>query len=227
MEPEQPELVAPPPSPPPRARWPLWLGGASALCLLTLMILQTALGNRTTVHPVDRRAEFCSSEDVDPKAEERAAGRLAALRPKGLHIVIDTYRNRLLVYDGATLLREAVCSTGSGTVLVHPSGKKTWTFDTPLGERRVISKVRDPIWTKPDWAFIEEGFEPPKDVSLRVDRVSLGDYALYLGDGYIIHGTLFQTLLGQGVTHGCVRLGNKDLEYVYQTIPVGARVYLY
>jgi L,D-transpeptidase YbiS len=112
-------------------------------------------------------------------------------------------------------------------VLVHPSGKKVWTFDTPLGERRVIRKVRDPIWTKPDWAFVEEGFEPPENYSLRVDRVSLGDYALYLGDGYIIHGTLFQTLLGQGVTHGCVRLGDEDLEFVYQTIPVGARVYLY
>jgi L,D-transpeptidase YbiS len=227
METEQPEIAAPPPSPPPRSPWPLRIGATVVLFHLTLLILQTALGTRTTVHPVDRRAEFCNAVEVDPKAEERAANRLAGLQPRGLHIVIDTYRNRLLVYDGDTLLREAVCSTGSGTVLVHPSGKKTWTFDTPLGERRVISKVRNPIWTKPDWAFIEEGFEPPKDVSLRVDRVSLGRYALYLGDGYIIHGTLFQTLLGQGVTHGCVRLGNEDLEYVYQTIPVGARVYLF
>jgi len=225
MDTEQSDVFIPPP--PPRDRWLLVIGGATALFALTLVILQTGVGTRTTVIPVEGRAEFCSSGAIDPGAEERALRRLAALRPHGRHIVIDTFGNRLLVYDGDTLLREAVCSTGSGTVLVHPSGKKAWTFDTPLGERRVIKKVKDPIWTKPDWAFIEEGFEPPKDFSLRVDRVSLGDYALYLGDGYIIHGTLFQTLLGQGVTHGCVRLGDKDLEYVYQTIPVGARVYLY
>jgi L,D-transpeptidase YbiS len=213
--------------PPPRDRWLLWIGGAAVFCVLTLLILQTALGDRTTAWRISRQSDFCTTTAVDPKAEERAANRLAALRPRGRYLVIDTSRNQLRVYDGDTLLHEAVCSTGSGTVLVHPSGKKTWTFDTPLGERRVVRKVRDPIWTKPDWAFVEEGFEPPNDYSLRIDRVSLGDYALYLGDGYIIHGTLFQTLLGQGVTHGCVRLGDEDLEYVFQTIPVGARVYLF
>lgn len=224
MDAEKPDFVIPRS---PHLRWLLWVGATAAMFALTLVVLQTALGNRTTVDRIDGRPTLCDTSGVDPKANERAAGRLAALRPRGRHVVIDTFRNRLMVYDNETLLHEAVCSTGSGTVLVHPSGKKTWTFDTPLGERRVIRKVKNPIWTKPDWAFIEEGFEPPKDASLRVDRVSLGDYALYLGDGYIIHGTLFQTLLGQGVTHGCVRLGDKDLEYVYQTIPVGARVYLY
>jgi L,D-transpeptidase YbiS len=46
-------------------------------------------------------------------------------------------------------------------------------------------------------------------------------------DGYIIHGTIFQTLLGKRVTHGCIRLGDKDLEFAYQTVPVGARVFLF
>jgi L,D-transpeptidase YbiS len=185
-----------------------------------------ALGDRTTVSPLVRVAR-CDTEPEDSAAARRANQRLAALRPSGRCVVIDSHRNLLRVFDGDRLLREAVCSAGSGTVLVHPSGTRTWTFDTPLGERRVIRKVRDPVWFKPDWAFIEEGFQPPEDRSLRIDSVSLGDYALYLGDGYIIHGTLFQTLLGQGVTHGCVRLGNEDLEYVYRTIPVGARVFLH
>jgi L,D-transpeptidase YbiS len=199
--------------------------GSGAVVTITLLLL----GIRTTVTPLDSAAPCLGqlAADADPAAVERATERLEALRPRGRYIVIDSHRNRLRVFEDDTMLLDAVCSTGSGTVLVHPSGKKVWTFDTPLGERRVIRKVRNPVWSKPDWAFIEEGFQPPKDPSLRIDTNSLGNYALYLGDGYIIHGTLFQTLLGKGVTHGCVRLGDKDLEYVYGAIPVGARVYLY
>lgn len=153
--------------------------------------------------------------------------RLAALAPRSVYLVVDTYRNRLRVYRGGELLRDAVCSTGSGAVLRDPETGREWIFDTPLGEHRVERKVRNPIWFKPDWAFVEEGFQPPKSSRDRIDDVSLGDYGLYLGDGYIIHGTLFQTLLGQRVTHGCIRLGDADLEYVYKNLPLGARVYLY
>ncbi|HEX9731088.1 MAG TPA: L,D-transpeptidase [Thermoanaerobaculia bacterium] len=155
------------------------------------------------------------------------AARLAALGPRGAYVVADTHRNRLRVYRDGELLRDAVCSTGSGALLRDPETGRQWIFDTPLGEHRVRRKARDPVWFKPDWAFIEEGFQPPASFRDRVDDVSLGDYGLYLGDGYIIHGTLFQTLLGQPITHGCIRLGDDDLEYVYKNVPLGARVYLY
>lgn len=163
----------------------------------------------------------------DGPSAETLAARLGALGPRGAYVVADTHRNRLRVYKNGELLRDAVCSTGSGVLLRDPETGRQWIFDTPLGEHRVQRKVRDPVWYKPDWAFIEEGFEPPKSSRDRIDDVSLGDYGLYLGDGYIIHGTLFQTLLGQRITHGCIRLGDADLEYVYKNVPVGARVYLY
>ena len=38
---------------------------------------------------------------------------------------------------------------------------------------------------------------------------------------------LFKTLLGRRVTHGCIRLGDEDLEFVYRNTPIGSRVYLY
>jgi lipoprotein-anchoring transpeptidase ErfK/SrfK len=55
----------------------------------------------------------------------------------------------------------------------------------------------------------------------------LGDYALILGKGYMIHGTLYQRLIGSPVTHGCVRLLDDDLEAVYKTLPIGSKVFIY
>lgn len=207
--------------------WMVWSAGVALTVLAILGATLLALGDRCSTVRLDAGSQGCLEVSADTDAESRLRKRLEDLRPKSRYIVIDSHRNRLCVYEGDALMREMVCSTASGTVLVHPSGKRVWTFDSPLGERRVVRKTRQPVWSKPDWAFIEEGFEPPKDPSLRIDTVSLGDYGLYLGDGYIIHGTLFQTLLGQGVTHGCVRLGDEDLEYVYGAIPVGARVYIF
>ena len=50
--------------------------------------------------------------------------RMAALKPRGLHIIIDTAENRLFLKNGDEVLREAVVSCGSGVILEEPEGKK-------------------------------------------------------------------------------------------------------
>jgi lipoprotein-anchoring transpeptidase ErfK/SrfK len=55
----------------------------------------------------------------------------------------------------------------------------------------------------------------------------LGDYALSLGDGYLIHGTLYKRLLGMPVTHGCIRLNDDDLEKVYRTLDYNSKVIIF
>lgn len=158
---------------------------------------------------------------------ERLERRIAAQAPAGVHVVVDTLGNRLYLKKGDRVLREAVCSTGTGGVLEDPATGRRWVFDTPRGAHQVLAKKKDPVWNKPDWAFVEEGLPIPKDPRERQDDYSLGDYSLSLGDGYLIHGTLYQRLLGRSVTHGCVRLGDADLEAVYRTTPVGAWVFIY
>jgi len=153
--------------------------------------------------------------------------KLAGLAPKGVYITVDTVENKLRVMRGNETLRDALCSAGTGVVLEDPKSGKRWVFDSPRGVRKVLEKRKDPVWTMPDWAFIEEGEELPKNWSDRIDKASLGDYALYLGDGYMIHGTLYQRYLGRNVTHGCIRLGDADLEYTYRNAPVGTLVFLY
>jgi len=153
--------------------------------------------------------------------------KISTFSPKGVYIIIDTARNRLYLKKGENTLREAVVSSGSGNVLTDPSGKRTWVFDTPRGEHSVKSKVENPDWIKPDWAFVEEGENIPSNYGDRVESGMLGDYALAIGNGYLIHGTLYTRLLGRNVTHGCVRVGDEDLEYVYKNSPVGTKVIIF
>jgi len=153
--------------------------------------------------------------------------KMAALQPRGVYIVVDTGENRLYVKKGSEVVRQAVVSCGSGDILQDPRGKKTWVFDTPRGEYTVKSKITNPYWVKPDWAFIEEGTPIPKNQEDRVEAGSLGDYALGFGDGYFIHGTLYTRLLGRNVTHGCVRVGDDDLKEIFKIVPLGAKIYIY
>jgi len=153
---------------------------------------------------------------------------LADPDPNEIYLIVDSQSQRLYVYRGSSLLREAVVSTGSGKVLTDPARDRWWVFETPRGVRRVQRKIKNPIWYKPDWAFIEEGqpVPPPRDPS-RVVRGILGGYALDLGDTYKIHGTNEKDRLGQPVSHGCVRVGDDDIEFVYENTTEGTRVFLY
>ena len=147
--------------------------------------------------------------------------------PHGVYAVVDSYGNRFTIWHGSELLRQSPCSTGTGSVLRDPRTGRLWVFDTPSGEHSVSRKVTDPVWIRPDWSFLEQGLEPPPGLSGRRDDFSLGDFGLYLGDGHIIHGTIFQTLLGQSATHGCIRLGKEDLANAYEHLVVGSRVFVF
>lgn len=180
----------------------------------------------------DRRAASKQRQPIKSVARLRVVNDKLALQvkanmPKGLYLVIDTAANRVFLRRGEKTINEMVASCGSGNVLENPKGGKDWIFDTPRGQYRIQTKVTKPVWTKPDWAFIEEGEEIPKDPALRSEPGMMGDYALGIGQGYFIHGTLYSRLLGRNVSHGCVRLGDKDLEEIYRLLPIGAQVIIF
>ena len=172
------------------------------------------------------------------KSASREAVRLAGERerletalerrvPRGPWIVIDQTHNRLRLMRGSEILLEAPCSAGSGMVLKEGAKGRVWVFDTPRGRFEVLSKTENPVWKKPDWAFVEEGEPIPKDPADRLEYGSLGEYALYFGNGYMIHGTLYERLLGRPVSHGCIRLGKDPLRELYRQVPLGTPVYIY
>ncbi len=143
------------------------------------------------------------------------------------YIVINTTDNRFHLYRNRKLIREGSCSSGS-YVMLKADGERKWIFKTPKGKYRIQGKIASPVWRKPDWAFVEEGLPVPSPTHpSRYERGVLGDYALSIGDGYLIHGTIYKRLLGMPVTHGCIRLNDEDLEVIYKTLSVGSNVYIF
>jgi L,D-transpeptidase YbiS len=153
--------------------------------------------------------------------------KLNAKRPQSFFLVINSASNEFVLYKGNLLIKKDKCSTGS-YVLLKNGDNQQWMFKTPKGEFRILGKITSPVWKKPDWAFIEEGLPvPPLNDNSRFEYGVLGDYALSLGHGYLIHGTLYQRFLGLPVTHGCIRLNDENLELVYRSLKVGSKVYIY
>lgn len=210
---------------------------ACLVLLLAAIVAGTGYAYRPLVDPMQGRValtppigdEEMTAELSQLKREQRVLrAAIARSGPAGPYIVIDQTHNRLYLKRGDELLVDATCSAGSGMLLRERDGQgRTWIFDTPRGRFKVLSKLKNPVWRKPDWAFVEEGKPIPREPSERIEYGALGEYALYFGDGYMIHGTLYERLLGRSVTHGCIRLGRDDLREVFRVARVGTPIYIY
>ena len=189
--------------------------------------------------PSGHKTEIASHEEVIKDAAykkamnqmskdlQRLSRKYLTYSPGQTYILINTTENKFYLYKNKKLVREGSCSTGSYKKLVTAEGK-SWTFKTPRGKFEIRGKRTNPVWHKPDWAFVEEGVPiPPMSSPLRWEAGVLGDYALDLEDSYMIHGTIYKRFLGLPVTHGCVRLNDEDLEVVFSTLNIGSKVFIY
>ena len=157
---------------------------------------------------------------------QQLAEQFATAFTNELYIVVNPNSNRLSLRRGQKVVLEAAISTGRNDTLTHL--KRKWVFQTPRGIMSVIRKKKDPIWLKPDWAFLEKGESiPPLRSPLRKEKGVLGAYLLDLGGGVMIHGTPQENLLGRSVTHGCIRVGNADLTVLYDSVQVGTKVFIF
>ena len=173
------------------------------------------------------QAKLPQDDKLAQKELQKARDSLAKLRPFGQYIVINTHSNKLSWRSEDSVYFRGTASTGSGGEVIDSVTGRKWIFNTPHGVFKINSKLKQPWWRKPDWAFIEEGEKIPKNENERYDPEMLGDFAMGFGNGYFIHGTIYERLLGISVTHGCVRLGTDDLKYVFDRAKVGTAVYIF
>ncbi len=147
--------------------------------------------------------------------------------PPGPHegIVVNLPEHRLYYYP------KPKKRNGPREVITYPVsiGKMDWR--TPLGETRVISKQKDPIWIPTESVRKEHadaGDPLPPKVMPGPDN-PLGAFAMRLAAGkgtYLIHGTNNPIAVGLAVTHGCIRMYPDDVAALYPIVPVGTTVRL-
>jgi lipoprotein-anchoring transpeptidase ErfK/SrfK len=70
-------------------------------------------------------------------------------------------------------------------------------------------------------------FVPPVGSKNRQVEGVLGKYKLDTGNGILLHGTNKPSSIGKAATHGCMRLRDEDIEWLYDYVPVGTRIYIY
>jgi lipoprotein-anchoring transpeptidase ErfK/SrfK len=70
-------------------------------------------------------------------------------------------------------------------------------------------------------------FIPPFGTVNRTVEGQLGKYKLDLGEGYLIHGTPDPSTVGSATTHGCLRMLEDDLEFLYRNVPLGTPVIIF
>jgi len=96
--------------------------------------------------------------------------------------------------------------------LVGVVGKDAHFYELPVDEHIVFDSTL---------------FVPPTGTKNRRVEGELGKYRLDLGEGYLLHGTPDKESIGFAATHGCIRLRDEDIEWLYTYVPVGTKVFIF
>jgi len=116
-------------------------------------------------------------------------------------IAVDKSQNLLFLKRKDDVIKTYLVSTGKNN-------------STPIGKFKVVNKLKNPVW------FKAGAVVPPNSP----DNV-LGTRWIGLDvKGYGIHGNRDENEIGKQVTQGCIRMKNKDVEELYDIVPIGTEV---
>ena len=87
--------------------------------------------------------------------------------------------------------------------------------------------VYTPLPADEEIVFDGTVFVPPLGTQNRRIPGELGRFKMELGDGYMLHGTPHEDTIGQAATHGCIRLFDEDIEWLFNNVPAGTAVYIF
>jgi hypothetical protein len=119
---------------------------------------------------------------VSPRAGGLHRGKAIA-GAAGTRIVVSLKERHLWLLRGQDTLMSSSVAIGRGETFTYRG--RTFRFQTPRGQRRVLAKEVNPVWTPPEWHYLEraakEGLEP---VELEPGK----EYPLSDGNTIVIRG---------------------------------------
>ena len=125
---------------------------------------------------------------------------------EAIRLVVQRGKRRVLVYRGTTMLAKYPIAVG----------KAGW--ETPIGDFKVLTKEENPIFKSFKTGMI---IEAGPDNPLGVRWIGIWtDGKTQLG----FHGTDQPELIGKAVSHGCMRMHNKDVVALYKFVEMGTVV---
>ena len=121
-------------------------------------------------------------------------------------LLLNLKKRRVFVYQGQKII-------ASYPVAI---GRRGW--ETPTGEFRVIQMVREPVWEHP---FTGQLVPSGKNNPLGARWIGFWtDGANFIG----FHGTPQENLIGRAVSHGCVRMRDRDIKALFERVKIGTSV---
>ena len=131
----------------------------------------------------------------------RTGKRLKITSGAGFSIKVYTKSNKLILKNNGVILKTYAVATGT-----HDG--------TPLGNFKIVNKLKNPTWYT---AGAIVSADSPKNV--------LGTRWMGITEkGYGIHGTIKPESIGKQSTEGCIRMYNKEVEELFDLVPVGISV---
>ncbi len=128
------------------------------------------------------------------------------LESANLEIVIYLGQRRLVVQQNQQILQDFPVAIGQDD------------WQTPVGTFTVRSMREDPHWQHP---ITKNSIAPGPDNPLGTHWIGfLEEGEFFIG----IHGTNQGNLIGEAVSHGCVRMLNEDIQAVFARVKIGTPV---
>lgn len=124
-----------------------------------------------------------------------------------LRLEISLSRKQITLFQGTTQIKSYPVAVG----------RPGW--ETPTGVFQVQSMIRDPAWKNP----FNDSVIPGGHARNPLGRRWIGFWSD--GKNWIgLHGTPNPESVGHAISHGCVRMHNRDIEELFETITMGTPV---